>query len=130
MSGLDIFIMVLGYLGAVGIAIFSFPEVYNVLKNRKTSHLNKTSVSLFTLLFFSSLFFAISGFYNFANALDKNAGQMTTDLSFSLAVAIANVFSCLAPSVILSFKLVRYRMAKSLGISEKELEERNKKKQK
>ncbi|MBD5445923.1 MAG: hypothetical protein HDR31_01245 [Mycoplasma sp.] len=127
MNGIDIFIMIIGYVGAVGIAIFSFPEVYNVLKNKKTSHLNKTSVSLFTLLFFSSLCFAVSGFYNFSKDLGLNEGQMTTGLAFSLAVSIANVFSCLAPSIILTFKLVRSRIAKNNNITELELEQRSKK---
>lgn len=40
MSALDIFMQIIGYLGAVGIAIFSMPQLINLIKTKDTTHVN------------------------------------------------------------------------------------------
>lgn len=118
-EALNIFMQVLGYMGAVGIAIFSLPELINVFKSRKTSHLKKSSCMLFTLLMCSSAFFFISGFYTAAKLTSEG-----TDASFNFAVAAANVFSFLTPATIMTYKLISILIAKKHGITEEELEQR------
>lgn len=114
---MDIFIQIIGYLGAIGIAIFSCPELIKCFKTKRTSSIN---VYLFILLMFSSACFFISGFYNIAKNIQENRGLD----AFALAVAIANVFSFIVPSILLSYKLYNKLMAKKLKISEKEYEDK------
>lgn len=117
MSGIDIFMVILGYMGAIGISIFSSPELVRCIKTKKTSGVN---VYLFGLLMFSSACFFISGFYN----VSKEIALGATDYAFSLAVAVANVFSFIVPLIILLIKASNIIKAKKLGITEKEYEER------
>lgn len=114
LSGVDIFMSILGYIGAVGIAVFSFPEVIKVFRIRKTSDVN---VPLFFLLMVSSSLFYITGFYNLSKeSINKPSAY------FSMAVAIANVFSFIAPFIVLSYKLSNVLKAKKLNMTEKEYE--------
>lgn len=114
---------ILGYLGAIGIAIFSMPELFNVIRTKKTWHLNPW---LFGLLAAASFCFVISGFYNIAIPLNQGK-QFDTALAFQLAVTIANIFSGSVALIILIFKWVNIFKAKKRGISEKEyFEEKNK----
>ena len=118
-NGLDIFMQVVGYLGALGIAIFSFPEVIRCFKNKSTADVN---VWLFGLLAVSSACFWITGFYN----LSKSNSATDSSFAFNLAVAVANLFSFLSPVVILSFKLVNVLKAKKLGMNERQYQESRK----
>ncbi|MDE5767490.1 MAG: hypothetical protein K2H56_02970 [Malacoplasma sp.] len=112
---MDIFMQVLGYIGAIGIAFFSFPEIIRCFKSKSTVNVN---VWLFGLLAVSSACFWITGFYNVSK--DVAAGN---DFSFGLAVAIANVFSFLSPVIILFYKLINVLAAKKHGMNEKEYQE-------
>ncbi len=112
---MDIFMSVLGYIGAVGIAFFSFPEIIRCFKNKSTVGVN---VWLFGLLAISSACFWISGFYNVNQ--DILSGN---DFSFGLAVAIANLFSFLSPVIILIYKSINVLVAKKHNMSEKEYQE-------
>lgn len=116
MSALDIFMQILGYAGAVGIAVFSSPELIRCIRTKKTSSVN---VPLFILLMTSSACFFISGFYNISKT-----DPADTQFAFNLAVSVANVFSFLVPLTILTLKGLNVMKAKKLGITEKELEER------
>lgn len=116
--GLDIFMQILGYMGAIGIAIFSTPEIIRCFKTKRTSQVN---IYLFILLIFSSACFFISGFYNISKVL--NDGGTISDIAFSLAVAIANVFSFIMPFIILIYKTINVLKAKKLNMSEKEYED-------
>ncbi|BAC43955.1 hypothetical protein D8X55_01670 [Malacoplasma penetrans] len=116
---MDIFMSIIGYMGAVGIAIFSLPELIRSLRSRRTSGIN---VWLFLLLMVSSACFFISGFYNFAQNLARDG--WTSANQFALAVAVANIFSFLVPSTLLSYKLFHILMAKKQGITEKEYEDK------
>lgn len=118
MSGLDIFMQILSYLGAVGIAIFSCPELIKSFKTKKTSGIN---IYLFILLMVSSACFFITGFYNVSK--DLNAGKGIGDIAFSLAVAIANVFSFIVPFTLMIYKGIHVLKAKKLGLTEKQYEE-------
>lgn len=121
---MEIFMQILGYLGAIGIAIFSMPELVNVIKTKKTWHLNSW---LFGLLAFASYCFVISGFYNIGIPLSEGK-TFDTSLAFQLAVTIANIFSGSVALIILVFKWVNIFKAKKRGISEKEyFELKNKK---
>lgn len=111
---MDIFMTILGYVGAVGIAIFSLPELIRCLKNKKTSDIN---VALFLLLAFSSTCFYVTGFYNI------KWSNLDSQQMFNLAVAIANVFSFSVPAILLSYKLVNRVLAKKNNMTEKEYEE-------
>lgn len=115
---MDILMAILGYAGAIGIAIFSLPELIRCLKNKETSNIN---VWLFILLMVSSACFWISGFYSLSKNLDSGWNQTN---SFSLAVAIANIFSFLVPAILLSYKLYHVLMAKKHGLTEKQYEEK------
>lgn len=125
MSALDIFMQVLGYMGAVGISIFSCPELIRCIRSKKTSDVN---IYLFILLMTSSACFFISGFYNVSKFIEDGKGP--SDWAFPLAVAIANVFSFLVPLTILSYKAVNVLAAKKMGITEKELEAKREQKNK
>ena len=111
----DTFMTILGYLGAVGIAIFSLPELIRCFKNKKTSDIN---VLLFLLLAFSSFCFFTSGFHNIDWKMIKEPQNM-----FNLAVAIANVFSFTVPTILLCYKTINYFVAKRRNMTEKEYEE-------
>lgn len=112
---MDIFMSILGYLGAVGIAIFSLPELIRCFKNKKTSDIN---ILLFLLLAFSSMCFFVSGFHNI-KWKELNQSQNM----FNLAVAIANVFSFAVPTILLSYKAINHFAAKRRNMTEKEYEE-------
>lgn len=115
LSAIDILITVIGYLGAIGIAIFSMPEVVNVIKRKKTNHI---SMTLFLILMISSLCFVISGFYNVSK--DIIAGVDSVKWSFALAVTIANVMSCLSAGIVVFFKTYNLIMAKKKNMTEEE----------
>ncbi|MDE7112422.1 MAG: hypothetical protein K2N92_02360, partial [Malacoplasma sp.] len=106
---MDVFMQVIGYIGAIGIAFFSFPEIIRCFKNKNTVNVN---VWLFGLLAVSSACFWITGFYNVSKDVEAGA-----DFSFGLAVAIANVFSFLSPVIILFYKLVNVMKAKKHGMT-------------
>lgn len=116
---MDVLMTIIGYLGAIGIAIFSTPELIRCFKNKSTANVN---VWLFALLMFSSACLYISGFYQLAQTL-SGPNPDVTKWSFSLAVAIANVFSFLVPLIILIYKLINHTKAKKLNMTEKEYEE-------
>lgn len=111
----DIVITVIGYLGAIGIAIFSMPEVFNVIRKKKTSHIN---MALFLILMISSFCFVVSGFYNVAK--DIMAGVDSSKWSFSLSVAIANVMSWLSSSIVVFVKTYNIIMGKKKNMTEEE----------
>lgn len=114
-QGLDIFMQILGYLGAVGIAVFSSPQLISLIKTRDTRHVNSY---LFGLLALASLFFMVSGFYSFAQQLDRDG--MNTGAAFQLAVSIANFFSGSIAGLVLLFKLVNKINAKKNNMTEAE----------
>ncbi|MCF0217868.1 MAG: hypothetical protein HUJ42_02375 [Malacoplasma sp.] len=111
MNGLDIFMDVLGYLAAVGIAVFSMPGLIACIKTKRTSDVN---MWLFLILMVSSLLFWITGFYGIG-VRGFNA--------FNCAVAVANVFSWAIALAILVFKWVNMSKAKKLNLTEKEYEQ-------
>lgn len=111
----DIVITVIGYLGAIGIAIFSMPEVINVIRKKKTSHIN---MALFLILMISSFCFVVSGFYNVGK--DIMAGVDSIKWSFSLSVAIANVMSWLSSSIVVFVKTYNIIMGKKKNMTEEE----------
>lgn len=111
----DIVITVIGYLGAIGIAIFSMPEVINVIRKKKTSHIN---MALFLILMISSFCFVVSGFYNVSK--DIMTGVDSTKWSFSLSVAIANVMSWLSSSIVVFVKTYNIIMGKKKNMTEEE----------
>ncbi len=114
MSALDIFMQIIGYLGAVGIAIFSMPQLINLIKTKDTTHVNAW---LFGLLAISSLCFMVSGFYSFAGMLQEKG---INGAAFQLAVSIANFFSCSIATIVLIFKLVIKIKSKKLNMTEAE----------
>ncbi|WPL37071.1 hypothetical protein [Malacoplasma iowae] len=111
----DIVITIIGYLGAVGIAIFSMPEVFNVIRKKKTNHIN---MALFLILMISSFCFVISGFYNIAK--DISSGVDAIKWSFALAVAIANVMSGLSAGIVVFVKTYNIIMGKKNKMTEEE----------
>lgn len=111
----DIVITVIGYLGAIGIAIFSMPEVFNIIRKKKTSHIN---MALFLILMISSFCFVVSGFYNVSK--DIIAGVDSTKWSFSLSVSIANVMSWLSASIVVFVKTYNIIMGKKKNMTEEE----------
>ena len=111
--GIDIFMAVLGYAGAVGIAIFSLPGLIHTLKTKRTSGINPW---MFLILALSALFFAISGFYNVA----KTGAEGN---QFSIAVASANILSFTFALLTLIAKFINCRKAKKAGKTEREYEE-------
>lgn len=113
----DIVITIIGYLGAVGIAIFSMPEVFNVIRKKKTNHIN---MALFLILMISSFCFVISGFYNIAK--DISSGVDAIKWSFALAVAIANVMSGLSAGIVVFVKTYNIIMGKKIKWQKKNME--------
>lgn len=115
---LDIIMQIFGYLGALGVAIVSLPELINLIKTKKTYHINYV---LFIILFLASVFFLISGYYNFAVDPDvvahKNIGNGAI---FGLTVAIANTFSGCISGIILTVKTIHKIKAKKMNLSEEE----------
>lgn len=125
---MDIFIQILSYLAAFGVAVFSTPETINVIRKKRTDHLN---ILLFLLLFLSAICFIISGLYGLITSKSPIAEQ-----AFPLAVTIANVFSGTSSAIILSEKIYNRVKGKKNNMSEKEygelryknkLEKKNKK---
>lgn len=122
MDGLTIFFTVIGYIGAVGIAIYNIPVLIDLFKNKRTSHLNKHTLLLFIILTTGAVCLAASGLYTLG--VDPNP-DWAGSASFSLSVAIANIFSFSTSFAVLGYKWYRVKQAKKLGITEKELEERD-----
>lgn len=114
MSALDIFMQVIGYMGAIGIAIFSMPQLISIIKTKNTSNVNAW---LFGLLAISSLCFMISGFYSFYITLSESG---INSAAFQLAVSIANFFSFAIATIVLIFKLVNKIRAKKVNMTEAE----------
>ncbi|UVT32125.1 hypothetical protein [Mesomycoplasma hyorhinis] len=115
-DGLDIFMQVLSYGGAIGVAIFSIPEVINIAKFKRTHHLNKI---LFIILFLASLCFFVSGVYFCIKS---------TEVAFQAAVTTANGISMLSSGFILVQKFWNIHNAKKLGITEAEFAQKRVKK--
>ena len=91
------------------------PEVFNIIRNKKTSHIN---MALFLILMISSFCFVVSGFYNVAK--DIMSGVDSTKWSFSLSVAIANVMSWLSASIVVFVKTYNIIMGKKKNMTEEE----------
>ena len=116
MNPVDIIMQIFGYLGAIGISLVSFPELINLIKTRKTYHIN---VILFGMITFASICFVISGFYNFVNDISSKK-EFNASIAFSLAIAVANVISGIIGGTVLTVKLIHMIKARKKGISEEE----------
>lgn len=112
MDGLEIFMQILSYGGAIGVAVFSIPEVINIARFKRTHHLNKI---LFIILFLAALFFFVSGVY-----FCKKLSDIGLDVAFQAAVTAANGVSMICSGFILIQKFYNISNAKKLGITEAE----------
>lgn len=115
---MDTFITVISYLGAFFISVVTAPEVYSVLRTKKTAHL---SLLLFTFLLLGCLCFVISGVYGCAKSDDQCSG-------FSIAVIIANTISGIFTAIIVFNKLVNRHIAAKKNIAENAAAELRRKK--
>lgn len=106
---MSIFAMVLGYIGAVCIAVFSSPSLINVIKTKDTTVI---STLMFTILTVGAFGFMMQGIIN------MSIGAAT--VSAVLAVTLSNVICFLLALSVLIIKLVFVHNAKKLNISEKE----------
>lgn len=116
----DIFMQVLSYLAALGIAIYCVPLLISVLKTKQTSGIN---LLMFLIVTTSAILFSITGFYSaFSKGVDSETLK-SSGTQFGIAVSIANVISALISSITLIIKFNNIFKAKKLKISEKEYEE-------
>ncbi|MDE7433615.1 MAG: hypothetical protein K2M43_00450 [Mycoplasmoidaceae bacterium] len=108
-TGIGIFAQILGYVGAICIGIFSFPQLVRVIKTKDTY---TVPLLMYCILALGSLCFMTQGIINMA--IDPSVWEQV------LGVTIANVFSFGISFTVLLIKLVNIFMAKKLKITEEQ----------
>ncbi len=106
---METFATVLGYLGAICIAIFSSPQLIRVIKTKDTY---SVPLLMFSILAFGSLCFTIQGITNIC--LNPNIWGTY------IGVTIANIFSFILSASVLTIKLIYMYRARKAGMSEKD----------
>lgn len=106
---MEIFATVLGYLGAICIAVFSSPQLIRVIKTKDTY---SVPLLMFSILAFGSFCFMIQGIINIC--LNPNIWGTY------IGVTIANIFSFILSASVLIIKLIYMYRAKKAGISERD----------
>lgn len=106
---MSLFIDILGYLGAFGVAIVSLPLLIKVIKTKNTTAIN---LSMMCLIIISSILFLITGIYS---------GVKTQFNGLNIAVIVSNSCAGINASIVSSFKIINLIKSKRKEISEEEL---------
>lgn len=106
---MDLFIDILGYFAAFGVAVVSLPLLIRVIKTKNTTTIN---LSMMSLIIVSSILFLITGIYS---------GVKTQFNGLNIAVIVSNSCAGINASIVSSFKIINLIQCKKMKISEEEL---------
>lgn len=108
-----------GLLGAICIAVYTYPTMIQTVKTRDTSHV---PAIMFTILGLGSLFFLINGACGIADNAIKGLDWDVWGIMIGLTVA--NLFSFISACITMGLKIHNILKAKKLHITEAEYCER------
>ena len=108
-----------GLLGAIFIAVYTYPTMIQTVKTRDTSHV---PAIMFTILGLGSLFFLINGACGIADNAIKGLDWDVWGIMIGLTVA--NLFSFISACITMGLKIHNILKAKKLHITEAEYCER------
>ena len=113
MSALGWVSFITGLIGAICIAVYTYPTMIKTVKTRDTSHV---PAIMFTILGLGSLFFLINGITGIVDNLP--AGEAVW--AIMLGLTIANFFSFVSACITMGLKIYNVVKAKKQNITEAE----------
>ncbi len=108
-SPLNILAFVCGTIGAICIALFSYPALIRLIKTKDSTSI---SITMFAILSTGSFFFVLNGIFGMIN----DSGSVPS----LIGVTIANTLSFISAISTLTIKLMNIYKAKKRNISEKQ----------
>ena len=115
MSGLEIASLLLGFIGAILIAIYTFPLLIRILKTKDSSIV---SAPMFIVLNSGDLLFIIQGIISLVNAINKN--DVVTWSVTMLPIFLANCVCIISSGITLYIKFLNLFRAKKANMTEQE----------
>ncbi len=121
MNSLNIASLIIGIIGSICIAIYTYPTLIKVLTTKDTSNI---SLIMFIILGIGCLGFITNGILSICTTSSPDTQTIITNVS----IIISNGLSFISSSILVTIKLIHINQAKKHNISESEWCTRLKKK--